>query len=138
MSIRGLVFIVALSSAVFAPLQAQCAQWRDGFGVSGVARVPGFPSEVDAQLAFDDGSGAALYVGGVFGAAGEVASAGIARWRGGAWESLGELGWHGPQNSARERSSRAAHAGREPPAARGVLEPLELLSGFEPIHTQRD
>lgn len=114
MSIRCLVFIVALSSAVLAPLQAQCAQWRDGFGVSGVACVPGFPSEVDAQLARDDGSGAALYEGGVFDAAGEVASAGIARFRGGAWESLGELGWHGPQNPARERVLFAHDAGSGP------------------------
>lgn len=86
-----MLFAAAIALAAPQSVAAQCAQWRAGFGASGVAPEPLFASSVDAQLAFDDGSGPAFYVGGVFAAAGDVAAAGLARWRSGAWEAIGDL-----------------------------------------------
>lgn len=94
--------LFSLQSAI-----AQCAQWRNGFGASGVAPDPLFASSVDAQLAFDDGSGPALYVGGVFAAAGDAAAAGLARWRSGAWETIGDLE---PQPTFSYTTVRVFHA----------------------------
>jgi hypothetical protein len=49
-----------------------------------------FSPIVSALASFDDGSGAALYVGGFFDGAGHVASAtDIARWNGSRWSSVG-------------------------------------------------
>jgi hypothetical protein len=45
--------------------------------------------EVFALQAFDDGSGPALYVGGIFGSAGGVPVDGIARWNGVHWSAVG-------------------------------------------------
>lgn len=47
------------------------------------------PNYGRALLAFDDGSGPALYVGGSFLTAGGVASQGIARWTGSSWQGVG-------------------------------------------------
>ncbi|MBL8861446.1 MAG: hypothetical protein JNK02_05485 [Planctomycetes bacterium] len=51
-----------------------------GSGLNGVAH---------AAAAFDDGSGAALYVGGEFSTAGGVPAARIARWNGSGWSAVG-------------------------------------------------
>lgn len=50
-----------------------------GTGVSG---------SVEAMVVFDDGSGPALFVGGVFGTAGGVEASWIAKWDGSAWSAL--------------------------------------------------
>jgi hypothetical protein len=55
-----------------------------GSGVSG-----GSSAEVRALTLFDDGTGAALYAGGVFTAAGGVGASSIAGWDGTAWTPLG-------------------------------------------------
>ncbi len=49
----------------------------------------GTDGEVDALAVFDDGSGAALYVGGYFTLAGGVPVTNIARWDGTAWTAVG-------------------------------------------------
>ncbi|MEM6674231.1 MAG: hypothetical protein AAF726_15405, partial [Planctomycetota bacterium] len=59
--------------------------------------------DVLALTTFDDGAGSALYVGGVFDAAGDARSGGIARWDGDRWTSLGQ----GMTNSAGARSVEA-------------------------------
>jgi len=82
---------VVLSSLTAQAATAQCTEWRAGFGASGIGADPLWDSTVDAQLSFDDGSGPALYVGGVFAASGEVAAQGMARWKAGAWEPIGDL-----------------------------------------------
>ncbi len=45
-----------------------------------------------ASLVFDDGNGPALFVGGSFTAAGQLAVGGIARWSGTAWSAIGGSG----------------------------------------------
>jgi hypothetical protein len=60
------------------------ANWTAlGSGVSG-AHVG-----VHALLAYDDGTGPALYVGGIFATAGGSTANGIARWNGTSWSSFG-------------------------------------------------
>ncbi|MEO1085277.1 MAG: hypothetical protein AAFY88_13645, partial [Acidobacteriota bacterium] len=79
----------SITTAVFAILTlpaALLAQFQPGY-----AR-PGFDIRVSAAVAFDDGDGEALYVGGVFSVADGVAVDGIARWDGEAWTPVGEVG----------------------------------------------
>ena len=49
----------------------------------------GFPS-VQALAVYDEGSGPALYAGGIFDLAGGVPAANVARWDGTAWSALGD------------------------------------------------
>ncbi len=63
------------------------ARWSGGsWSALGAGIPPGF---VGALCSFDDGSGAALYAGGLFTNAGGVAVANLARWRSGAWSDVG-------------------------------------------------
>jgi hypothetical protein len=57
--------------------------------------VEGVEGIVRALARFDDGSGPALYVGGVFTRAGERSALNVARWTGEQWEPLGQ-GLAGP------------------------------------------
>jgi hypothetical protein len=57
--------------------------------------VEGVEGIVRALAVFDDGSGSALYVGGVFNRAGEQTARNIARWDGEAWTPVGQ-GFDGP------------------------------------------
>ncbi len=66
------------------------AKWTPATGWEPVGG--GFDPDDDTAVAmavFDDGSGEALYVGGVFTAAGGVPVTGIARWDGLAWSDVG-------------------------------------------------
>jgi hypothetical protein len=56
---------------------------------------PGTNSTVYTLCAFDDGSGPALYAGGVFAASGPTALQNVARWNGAAWTGVG-TGTNGP------------------------------------------
>ncbi len=66
------------------------AQWNGsrwtplGTGVAGFSYL-----EIRALAVFDDGSGPALYAGGLFTIAGGVTANRIARWQDGAWSALG-------------------------------------------------
>ena len=73
------------------------AKW-DGQAWSGVGGglyyvgQPHAVAVVAAMLAYDDGSGPALYVTGLFNSAGGVAVNGIARWNGSSWSAVGTGG----------------------------------------------
>ncbi len=60
------------------------SSWSALVGSSG----HGVNRDVYAMTVFDDGSGPALYVGGVFSTAGDVIVNGIAKWDGHAWSAL--------------------------------------------------
>ncbi len=60
--------------------------WATLGGGIGVAQPAG---SVKTLVAFDDGSGPALYAGGGFNEAGGIAVANIARWNGSSWAALG-------------------------------------------------
>lgn len=65
-------------------LATTCApDWIPTFGGKGAPN-----GSINALLAFDDGSGSALYAGGSFTAIGSVAANRIARWDGGVWTPL--------------------------------------------------
>jgi hypothetical protein len=65
------------------------ARW-DGVAWSALGSgVGGVGDSVSTMLAFDDGSGPALYVGGQFGFAGGNNAGNIARWNGTTWSSVG-------------------------------------------------
>jgi hypothetical protein len=60
------------------------ASWSPlGSGVSGPS------SRVDAMAVFDDGTGPALFVGGVFDSAGGMPVSNLAKWDGSAWSDVG-------------------------------------------------
>lgn len=63
-----------------------------GPGGTGVDSQAGQPREIRAMTVFDDGTGPALYVGGLFTTAGGVAASNIARWDGSSWSSLNTPG----------------------------------------------
>lgn len=68
------------------------ASWSDVGG--GVTGYPGFPSIVGggtvyALTVFDDGSGKALYAGGMFSHAGGTPASCVAKWDGVSWASVG-------------------------------------------------
>jgi hypothetical protein len=58
------------------------AAWN---GATWSALGSGMDGEVKALIEFDDGSGPALYAGGLFTTAGGMPAGNIARWKGGAW-----------------------------------------------------
>ena len=65
------------------------AKW-DGRGWSALGSgMGGISPYVAALTEHDDGSGPALYAGGMFTSAGGVAAKGIARWDGASWSALG-------------------------------------------------
>jgi hypothetical protein len=67
------------------------ARWN-GSSWSALADGTGFQgtnSTVNALSVFDDGSGPALYVGGIFSTAGGVSASRIAKWDGAHWHALG-------------------------------------------------
>ncbi|MBI3846701.1 MAG: hypothetical protein HY292_18900 [Planctomycetes bacterium] len=80
-------FITALTLAIstaVASAQSPCAEWAPG-----LTSFPGVDGVVYASTVFDDGTGPALYVGGIFSSAGGVAARNIAKWNGSGWSSLG-------------------------------------------------
>jgi hypothetical protein len=79
----ALSFFVLSASA-----RAQCLDWKPEFGVNGVWGIES-EERVHALATFDDGTGPALYVGGVFKDSGGVGTAHIARWDGASWSALG-------------------------------------------------
>ena len=63
---------------------AQCLEFAPGFGPPG----DGLGGGAFAQVVFDDGTGPALYVGGLFATAGDVPANNIAKWDGTHWSAL--------------------------------------------------
>src|SRR5262249_49279553 len=79
-SVRSLVLALA---AIAVPAIAQPCEWATGF------HFPGVNSAVSTLTLYDDGNGPALYAGGTFTGAGEVAVNKIAKWDGVQWSGLG-------------------------------------------------
>ncbi len=86
--LSGLVSLVSgvlLSPLGLAAQNTTCQpNWEVGFEAS-----PGLGDQVRALHAFDDGSGAALYVGGFFTSAGGGSANRVAKWDGERWTALG-------------------------------------------------
>ena len=85
----------ALGLLLLLPSRAsgQCLNWSDAFG------LPGLDGTAFASITFDDGSGAALFVGGDFSFAGGALAKGVARWDGSSFGPLGR-GLDGPSSPA--------------------------------------
>ena len=77
------VFVLSLAASNGA--NAQCLDWKPGFGLPG----GGVSGGVQAEVVFDDGSGPALYVGGAITQAGDVTVSNIAKWNGTSWSDVG-------------------------------------------------
>src|SRR5262245_1236978 len=75
--VLGCLLLVGLDS----PDDAR-AGWQAGF------HVPVLDGRVEANAVFDDGTGPALYVGGMFSAANDVVVSGLARWDGSQWSDV--------------------------------------------------
>jgi hypothetical protein len=75
------------------------ARW-DGAGWSSLVAPAGdgVNGQVRALLPFDDGGGEHLYVGGIFGGAGDITAKNIASWDGDQWSSLTGPGGEGIDN----------------------------------------
>jgi hypothetical protein len=84
-------FTTAGTSTTFAIARWDGAKWESVGG--GLTENPW--SAAFALRTFDDGTGTALYVGGNFDHAGQVATANIAKWNGSTWSALGSgtSGW---------------------------------------------
>lgn len=80
--------LAAALCAVAAPPRAVAQAPTTGF-TPGVGTIAGVDGRVYAAVVFNDGSGAALYVGGDFALAGGVAAARVARFNGVAWSNVG-------------------------------------------------
>ncbi|MEX2217705.1 MAG: hypothetical protein WD749_03010 [Phycisphaerales bacterium] len=64
------------------------AAWAEvGGGISGQSGP--LTARVNTMIAFDDGTGTGLYVGGAFATAGATSAINLARWRGGQWSEVG-------------------------------------------------
>lgn len=98
--------------------------WQPEIGVPGTSQV------VRSMIVFDDGSGAALYVGGPFATAGGVTVNSIAKWDGAAFSALGS-GVGGPTTTAAAVNGLAVHDDGSGPAlyALGNL----ISAGGQPV-----
>lgn len=67
----GAAWLLPTSTAL-----SQCLGWNDGFG------YPTVEGEIYAAAFFDDGSGSALYIGGVIRSAGSIRNQNLLRWDG--------------------------------------------------------
>lgn len=78
------------------PIRASGCAWQPGFHISGPAlHIPGAPLYADLvydAVVFDDGGGAALYIGGSFRSVDDQAAFGIAKWDGAAFTTLPTAG----------------------------------------------
>ncbi len=70
-------------------LRTSCAPRFTAGLFAGIGVTGGSPARVSAAAVFDDGHGPALYVGGLFTAAGGVPASNLAKWDGHAWSAVG-------------------------------------------------
>jgi hypothetical protein len=82
----GGTFTVAGGAAISSIAKWNGSSWSP-LG-SGMVSSTGAPGSVYSLLAFDDGTGPALYAGGAFQVAGGVTVNGIAKWDGASWSAL--------------------------------------------------
>lgn len=96
-SICDIILLLAIStvcvgaspaSAQF-PLRASGCEWQEGFHIDSLAQTSDntgtHPNLVYASVLFDDGSGPAIYAGGLFRSADDHNVAGLAKWDGRSW-----------------------------------------------------
>ena len=84
MRILALALLSLASGSPLAQTAGTCTpSWQPTFG------APGPDDVVYSQAVFDDGTGPALYVGGLFNATGGAPGQFIARWNGSSWSALG-------------------------------------------------
>jgi hypothetical protein len=86
----SLGLMVGLTAALLAP--SARGEWLAG------QEIPGVNGNVNAVTVYDDGTGPALYAGGVFFTAGGVFASNIAKWNGTQWAPLGS-GVGGPYDN---------------------------------------
>jgi hypothetical protein len=70
----------------------QCLSWENGFFYAQPGCTQGMPGgyhDIECAVAFDDGTGPALFVGGDFGHAGAADASFVAKWSGSTWLPLG-------------------------------------------------
>jgi trimeric autotransporter adhesin len=82
---QALAFVIVLGSTAL----GQCPAWSTSFDEQEVGTFVGAGERIIASTVFDDGSGPALYVAGVFSTAGSAAVNNIAKWNGSSWSALG-------------------------------------------------
>jgi hypothetical protein len=85
-SVRSFAWSVPFVLGLVGAAHAQCLDWRTGFSSPG----GGVDQTARAEVSFDDGHGAALFVGGDFLFAGGAPANHIARWDGSSWSALGQ------------------------------------------------
>src|SRR5205823_2133731 len=82
--ISYLPFAIGASALAWTcPARGDCS-----FGWKPLGDTPGVNGSVYAMTVYDDGTGPALYVGGQFSMAGNVAVKNIAKWNGTEWSAL--------------------------------------------------
>jgi trimeric autotransporter adhesin len=81
-------------AVVGATAQSPPLEWTAGFGFPGVDAVSSyaFSAGIKSAITFDDGSGPAVFVSGVFTAAGDYPAVNVARFRDGRWSPAGGSG----------------------------------------------
>jgi hypothetical protein len=80
---RSRLLTCAAASLFSIGARAQCLDWNPTFGADGIV------GQVLAEAVYDDGTGAALYVGGGFTAAGGLSANNFAKWNGVGWSTMG-------------------------------------------------
>lgn len=89
MHARAAMAGLVLLGMVAAPALAQCGPAFATDCPASACRLPGLDGVANAIVEFDDGGGAALYVGGAFTVAGQTRVSNLARWDGLAWHDVG-------------------------------------------------
>lgn len=79
---HAVLVLVASLLCLVGTARGQCGyEWQEGFN------LPGADGPVHTAVVFDDGTGAALYIGGDFEHVDQVAAPGIAKWDGATWSA---------------------------------------------------
>jgi hypothetical protein len=73
------------SASIYVATQSGLVRMQAG----SAAAIPGAPGNIHSLAVYDDGNGAALYIGGYFQSAGGVTVSSLARYQSGAWSSVG-------------------------------------------------
>ncbi|MCH8823567.1 MAG: hypothetical protein IH984_08680, partial [Planctomycetes bacterium] len=80
----GMIGVLVVSTSAIAGDEGGCVG-----GIDPSIGQPGFNSSVYSLITYDDGTGAALYAGGLFTVAGDSSASRLARWDGNTWQEVG-------------------------------------------------
>jgi hypothetical protein len=111
----GHILCVGIQGYCTGPSASRVLAW-DGTNWWSLGELIGAHVSVDAMSVVDDGSGPALYVGGIFTAIDSVAAHNIAKWNGTNWSALGtgmteEFGYVGALAAYDDGAGTAIYAG---------------------------